>query len=167
MGVDEHRTKAPTSVRVAIVTVSDTRTEADDFSGKAIAEILTGAGHKVLRKTIVKDDVREIQRVLRELFETPEVEAIVMNGGTGISKKDVTLEAVEQFQEKVLPGFGELFRALSYQEIGPAAQLSRATAFVAEGKVVFCIPGSEKASRLAASRLIAPELGHILWEARR
>lgn len=167
MGVDDHRKKAPKSVTVAIITVSDTRTEEDDFSGKAIAEIMTNAGHKVTRRNIVNDEVTEIQRALRELLEDEDAQAVIISGGTGIAKRDVTLEAVAHFDEKSMPGFGELFRALSYQEIGSAAMISRASAFVSEGKIVFCLPGSEKAVRLACTRLIAPELGHLVWEARR
>lgn len=167
MGVEEHRSKAPKSVRVAIITVSDTRTEADDTSGRAISELLKDAGHQILRRIIVKDDLQQIQKALREFIEDEQVQAVVMNGGTGVARRDVTLEALATFQEKPLPGFGELFRALSYQEIGSAAFMSRATAFVTEGKVVFCLPGSEKAVRMAVSKLIAPELGHVVWEAQR
>lgn len=167
MGVEDHRAKASGSVRFAIITVSDTRTEKDDQSGKAIAELMQDSGHICHRKIIVKDDVSEIQKVLREMIEDPQVQAVVLNGGTGVSRRDVTLEAVAHFEAKPMPGFGELFRALSYQEIGSAAMMSRASAFVAEGKAVFCTPGSEKAVRLAVSRLIAPELGHLVWEANR
>ncbi|MGQ9588235.1 MAG: MogA/MoaB family molybdenum cofactor biosynthesis protein, partial [Thermoplasmata archaeon] len=116
---------------------------------------------------IVKDDAQEIQRALRELVEDPEVQAVIMNGGTGLAERDVTLEAVSHFKEKDIPGFGELFRMLSFQEIGSAAMMSRAAGFVTEGKVVFCLPGSEKAVRLATSELIGPELGHIVWELQR
>jgi len=167
VGVDEHKSKAPKSVKVAVITVSDTRTEKDDYSGMAIGDVLSNAGHRLTRRVIVKDDVQEIQRVLRELIEDDEVQAVVVNGGTGISTRDVTLESVSTFQEKALPGFGELFRALSYQEIGSAAIMSRAAAFVTERKIVFCVPGSEKAARLATEKLIAPELGHAVWEAQR
>lgn len=167
MGVDEHRGKAPKSVKIAIITVSDTRTEKDDYSGKAIAGIMTDSGHKVARRRIVKDEVSEIQGALRELLEDEDVQAVIINGGTGIAKRDVTLEAVAHFEEKSLPGFGELFRALSYEEIGSAAMMSRAAAIVTEGKIVFCLPGSEKAVRLATTKLIAPELGHLVWEAQR
>ena len=167
MGVDEHRGKAPKSVRFAVITVSDTRTERDDLSGKAITDLLEKAGHNSLRRIIVKDDVQEIQRALRELIEDDAVQAVVMNGGTGVAKRDVTLEAVSHFEEKAIPGFGELFRALSYEEIGSAAMMSRAAAFVSEQKVVFCLPGSEKAVRIAVANLIAPELGHLVWEANR
>ncbi len=164
MGVDEHRCKAPKSVSMAIITVSDTRTDKDDASGDAIIALASAAGHRIVRKAIVKDDVHEIQRALRELFEDKDVQVVVMNGGTGVTKRDVTLEAVSHFEEKPIPGFGELFRALSYQDVGSAAMLSRAAAFVSEGKVVFCLPGSERAVRLGVSKLILPELGHVVWE---
>jgi len=167
MGVDDHRQKAPKCVRLAIITVSDTRTEKDDSSGMAIAEIMVGAGHEVVRKIMTKDDAGEIQKALRELIEDESVQAVILNGGTGIARRDVTMEAIQHFQEKTMPGFGELFRMLSYQEIGSAAMISRAAAFVSERKVVFCLPGSEKAVRLACSKLVAPELGHLVWEAQR
>ncbi len=150
-----------------MLTVSSTRVEADDYSGNAIIELLASAGHKFASKIIVKDEVQEIQRALRGFIEDGSVEAVIINGGTGVARADVTLEAVDSFVEKLLPGFGELFRALSYQEIGSAAMMSRSNAFISEGKPVFCIPGSEKAVRLAVQKLIAPELGHLLWEARR
>ena len=167
MGVEEHRAKAPRTVKVAIVTVSDTRTEADDYSGNVIRDLLVAAGHKVPRRLIVKDDVLEIQKALRDLIEDPGVEAVVTSGGTGLAHRDVTLEAVGHFEEKHIPGFGELFRMLSFEEVGGAAMMSRATAFVTEGKIVFCLPGSEKAVRLATTRLIAPEVAHMVWEAGR
>lgn len=167
MGVDEHRSKSPKSVHFAVLTVSSTRTDIDDYSGKAIIGLLEAEGHKLARKMIVKDDIQEIQGALRDFVEDGEVQVVVVNGGTGVAKADVTLEAVAHFEEKQLPGFGELFRALSYQEIGSAAMMSRASAFVSEGKPVFCIPGSEKAVRLAVAKLIAPELGHLVWEANR
>jgi len=167
VGADEHKSKAPKSVKVAVITVSDTRSEKDDFSGNAISELLTAAGHIIVRKDIVKDDQELIRAALRGLIEDANVQAVVLNGGTGVSSRDVTLEAVHDFEEKQLPGFGELFRMLSYAEIGSAAIMSRATAFATEGKAVFCLPGSEKAVRLATTKLIAPELGHLVWEAGR
>jgi len=167
MGVDEHRSKAPKSVSFSVITVSDTRTEEDDLSGKAIVELLERSGHRQVRKVIVRDDLTEIQRALRESIEDSRTQAIIINGGTGVARRDVTLDAVSHFEEKNLPGFGELFRSLSYEEIGSAAMMSRATAFVSEGKIVFCLPGSEKAVRLAVDKLIAPELGHLVWEANR
>jgi molybdenum cofactor biosynthesis protein B len=167
MGVEDHRQRAPKTVGLAVITVSDTRTETDDLSGKAITDTMAKAGHRVLRRIIVKDEVQEILKALRELIEDDAVQAVVMSGGTGIARRDVTLEAIMPFQEKSIPGFGELFRVLSYNEVGSAAMISRASAFVTEGKVVFCLPGSEKAVRLAVERLIAPELGHMVWEAQR
>jgi molybdenum cofactor biosynthesis protein B len=167
LGAEEHREKAPKSARFAVITISDTRTVRDDLSGKAVIELMEAGGHESVKKVIVRDEASEIQRALREMIEDPRVQAIVMNGGTGISKRDVTLEAVARFEEKQIPGFGELFRALSYKEIGSAAMMSRAVAFVSESKIVFCLPGSEKAVRMAVSQLIAPELGHMVWEANR
>lgn len=167
MGAEEHREKAPKSVIYAIITVSDTRTEENDYSGMAISEVMSAAGHRLTKRVVVRDDVGEIQSHLRGLIEDPEVQVVIVNGGTGISRRDVTLEAVSHFGEKSLPGFGELFRMLSFKEIGSAAQMSRAAAFLTEGKLVFCLPGSEKAVRLAVRELIAPEIGHMVWEANR
>jgi molybdenum cofactor biosynthesis protein B len=167
MGAEDHKSKAPKSVKIAVITVSDTRTDKDDFSGNAIMDIARLSGHESLRKVIVKDSPDDIQKALREMLEDSNVQAIVVNGGTGVSMRDLTLEAVAPFEEKILPGFGELFRMLSFDEIGSAAFMSRAVAFVTKGKAVFCIPGSEKAVRLAMTKLIAPELGHLVWEARR
>lgn len=167
MGVDEHRERAPKSVEFAVITVSDTRSEADDYSGKAIIDVMSSRGHKCVSKVIVRDDVQDIQKTLREFIETPGIKAIIVNGGTGVAKRDVTLEAIEEYQEKEIPGFGELFRALSYQEVGSAAMMSRACAFVSEGKPVFCLPGSKNAVTLAVERLIAPEISHLVWEANR
>lgn len=167
MSVEEHKSKAPKCVDLAIITVSDTRTEIDDLSGRAIADIMAKAGHRIVRRTIVKDEVEGIQKALRELIEDDGIQAVVINGGTGIARRDVTLEAITPFQEKGIPGFGELFRSLSYDQVGNAAIMSRASAFVTEGKIVFCLPGSEKAVRLATEKLIAPELGHMVWEAQR
>ncbi len=167
MGTDEHRHKAPKSVGFGVITVSDTRTEKDDLSGNAIVETMTSAGHTFVRKVIVKDEVGQIQKALREMLEDAAMSAVIIDGGTGVSKRDVTLEAALDFEEKALPGFGELFRVLSFEEVGSAAMMSRATAFVTEGKVVFCLPGSERAVRLAITRLVAPEVAHMVWEANR
>jgi len=167
MGVEDHRSRAPKSVSFAVITVSDTRTDKDDASGSSITQLMERAGHKSIRKAIVKDDIAEIQRVLRESIEDPRIQTVIISGGTGVARRDVTLEAIAHFEEKPLPGFGELFRALSFHEIGGAAMMSRATAFVSEGKIVFCIPGSEKAVRLATEKLIVPEIGHLVWEANR
>jgi molybdopterin adenylyltransferase len=167
MGVEEHRKKALKSVNCAVITVSDTRTEQTDDSGKMIISILRGHGHSVDGYRIVKDDIEQIQGALREFMENPKIQAIVLNGGTGVTSRDNTLEAIGDFKEKDLPGFGELFRSLSFQEIGAAAMLSRAFAFVSERKVVFALPGSTAAVKLATESLIANELGHIVSEVNR
>lgn len=164
MGAEEHRKKSIKSVVCAVITVSDTRTEETDESGRRIREILESKGHSVKKYALVKDDIQKIQSILRECMEDNEVSAIILNGGTGVSMRDGTIEAIESFSEKDLPGFGELFRILSYEEIGAAAMLSRAAAFVSEGKAVFAIPGSTAAVGLAVEKLIAPELGHLVSE---
>ena len=167
MGEEGHRVNSPKSIKFAVITVSDTQTEADDRSGDAITQLMQRAGHKSIRKAIVKNGIPEIQRALREFIEDPRIQAVLINGGTGVARRDVTLEAVSHFEEKPLPGFGELFRALGFQEMGSEAMMSRATAFVSEGKIVFCLPDSEKAVKLATEKLIAPELGRIVSEANR
>jgi len=167
MGAEEHRAKAAKQVVCAVITVSDTRTKETDGSGAAIMESLKSHGHDVKRYSIVIDDVPMIQKALREAMEDKSVQAVILNGGTGVTSRDSTIEAIEDFKGKELPGFGELFRALSYQEIGAAAMLSRAVAFVSEGKIVFALPGSTAAVKLATEKLIASELGHIVSEATR
>ena len=167
MGADDHRAKAAKKAICAVITVSDTRTKETDGSGAAIMESLKSHGHEVKRYAIVKDDVPMIQNALREAMEDGAVQAVILNGGTGVTSRDSTIEAIDSFKEKELPGFGELFRALSYQEVGAAAMLSRAVAFVSEGKIVFALPGSTAAVKLATEKLIAGELGHIVSEANR
>jgi len=167
MGADEHRAKAAKSVVCAVITVSDTRTEESDTSGKTIIEILKSHGHEAKGYAIVKDDISMIQGRLREFIEDKAIQAVILNGGTGITSRDRTIEAVRDFAEKELPGFGELFRSLSYEEIGAAAMMSRAIAFVCEKKMIFALPGSTAAVKLAAEKLIAGELGHMVWEANR
>ena len=164
MGHLEHKHHAPKSVKCAVITVSDTRDETQDTSGQAIVELLSQAGHEPVYLGIVKDDAGQIIGKLDEGLNDATIQAVVLNGGTGIGKHDITIEAVEPFLDKTLHGFGETFRMLSYDEIGSAAIMSRALAGVSRGKIVFCIPGSENASRLAVSRLIAPELGHLVYE---
>ncbi len=159
----EHAGHPPLSVAVHIVVVSSTRTPETDRSGPAIAAALEAGGHRVVRREIVPDDPGRIAEVLAEVVGGPH-RAVIFAGGTGISLRDGTFEAVDGALDKRLPGFGELFRMLSYQEIGPAAMLSRATAGVVGDTVVFAIPGSAGAGRLATERLIAPELGHLLRE---
>lgn len=165
MGAPDHRRQAAGqgAVPLAIVTVSDTRTPETDVSGKLIRELAEAAGHQVVAHRIVPDEPGQVAAALVELAEG-EARLIVFNGGTGISRRDRTYDVISQALEKTLPGFGELFRMLSYQEVGAAAMLSRATAGVYRGKVVFSTPGSPNAVRLAMEKLILPEIQHLAWE---
>jgi molybdenum cofactor biosynthesis protein B len=149
-----------------VVTCSDTRTPDDDRSGDAIRALLKAHHHRVTGSTIVKDDPKAIGAVLKRLGRDADTQAIIMTGGTGLSQRDSTFETVDQLLDKRIDGFGELFRWLSFQDIGAAAMLSRATAGLYRDKVVFSLPGSEGAVRLAMERLILPELGHAVWLAR-
>lgn len=162
-----HRAEAPRTVRCRVVTVSDTRTEETDRGGGAVVELLAQQGHEVAGKTIVPDDPARVREALRAGIETPEVDVVIATGGTGITRRDGTYEVVSALLDKRIDGFGELFRALSYQEIGPAAMLSRACAGLARGTIVISLPGSENAVRLAMTKLVVPELGHMVREARR
>ena len=163
----EHRAAAPTSVRCYVLTISDSRTEATDTSGRAIQDLLSGKGHQVTGRQILPDDPARVRAALRAQLANPDVQAILTTGGTGISSRDNSYEAIDSLLEKRLTGFGELFRALSYQEIGAAAILSRACAGTSQGKVILSVPGSEHAVRLAMTKLILPELGHLVREAAR
>jgi molybdenum cofactor biosynthesis protein B len=163
MSYTEHKALSrDTPVRCAVVTVSDTRTEADDHSGALMKDRLARAGHEIAAYRIVPDEPAVIEALLDELVGT--VEVILFNGGTGISRRDRTYEALAARLEKTLPGFGELFRMLSYQEIGSGGMLSRATAGVYRDTFVFSTPGSTNAVALAMDRLILPELPHLVWE---
>ncbi len=156
----DHKSHAPTSVKCGIVTSSDSRTEATDDSGKLIRELLLKAGHKVLFYAIVKDEAKAIADAVEQASWT--CDAIITNGGTGLARRDVTIAALLPVFEKTLPGFGELFRSLSFKEIGSAAMLSGAIAGVYHGRLVFCLPGSPDACRLALEKLVVPELGHAV-----
>src|SRR5918992_6150777 len=145
----EHKAHAPSSIACYIITVSDTRTEATDASGRAIAELLTSAGHRVAGRTIVKDDPALVRSIVERHVAAREVQAIITTGGTGISSRDSTFEAIDALLEKRLDGFGELFRMLSYEQIGSAAMMSRASAGLAGRTIVVSLPGSEAAVRLA------------------
>ena len=162
-----HRAAAPKTTRCRVVTVSDTRTEETDRGGGAIVELLAQEGHDVAGKTIVRDDPERVRGALQAGIETPDVDVVITTGGTGITRRDGTYEVVSALLDKRIDGFGELFRALSYEEIGPAAMLSRACAGLAAGTIVISLPGSENAVRLAMTKLILPELGHMVREARR
>lgn len=167
MGHKEHRAHAPAVVGCVIVTVSDTRTSETDDSGALIRKFLEMQGHRVASFYLIKDEPAEVQKLLNTVTLNPDVQAVILTGGTGVSKRDGTYEAVVELLEKRLDGFGELFRSLSYQEIGSAAMMSRAVAGAYRGKVVISIPGSEAAVRLAMEKLILPELGHLVREVNR
>ena len=161
----QHKTQAPKSVRCYIVTVSDTRTDATDTSGRAIAELLAGAGHEVVGRAIVKDEPALVRGAIERQLASMDVQVVIATGGTGITSRDSTFEAVDALLEKRLDGFGELFRMLSFQQIGSAAMMSRASAGLAIGKIVISLPGSEASVRLAMERLLLPELGHLVQQA--
>ena len=164
MSATDHRRRAPACVRCFVLTVSDTRTLQTETSGRAIADLLEAAGHAVSGRDLVRDDPPEVTRVVREQISKRDAQVIITTGGTGVARRDSTYEAITALLDKRIDGFGELFRLLSYHDIGPAAMLSRATAGVAGGCAIFMLPGSEHAVRLAMEKLILPELGHLVYE---
>jgi len=151
-------------VRVAVVTASDTRTPENDTGGDLIVQRVTEAGHEVVHREIVGDDPELIGGLLDRIVETTDAQLVLVTGGTGIAPRDTTYDAIAQRLEKTMPGFGELFRMLSFEEVGAAAMLSRAVAGVYRGRVVVSMPGSPNAVRLAMDRLIVPEIAHLAWE---
>jgi len=165
--VHRHRDSAPDTVRVAVLTISDTRTPETDTGGDTIDELMRGAGHEVVERDIVGDDATRIRTELLDLFARSDVDAVITTGGTGISARDTTYEVVDRMLEKRLDGFGEIFRMLSYEEIGAAAVLSRAVAGTVGNKLVACLPGSRNAVRLAVEKLIVPEIAHVVFELRK
>ena len=167
MSVAEHKTRAPRTVRCAVITISDTRTETTDTAGRAIADLLVQANHGVVHRTIVKDDADMIRGAIERQRANPDAHAVITTGGTGITSRDSTYEVVASMLQKRLDGFGELFRMLSYQDIGPAAMMSRACAGLVAGRVLIALPGSEAAVRLAMDKLVLPELGHMVEQAGR
>ena len=162
--VQEHREAAPESVGCVVITVSDTRTPETDRSGAIMRQRLEGAGHRIVGYEIVRDEPDQINRVLDTWTTVDDCRAILFNGGTGIARRDTTYDVIAARLEKTLPGFGELFRWLSYQEIGAAAMLSRATAGVFQGRLVISTPGSSNAVTLAMDKLVAAELAHLVYE---
>src|SRR6184192_35255 len=164
MGHQEHKTGLPESIGCMVITCSDSRTVETDTSGAAIMEMLKEGGHRVAAYHLVKDEPGAITDLIKQGAKDPAVQAIIINGGTGISRRDSTFEAVDGMLEKRLEGFGEVFRYLTYQEIGSPAIMSRATAGIIKGRVLFSTPGSENAVRLAMEKLILPELGHLIKE---
>ncbi len=164
MSSQEHRQKATAqgSIALAIVTVSDTRTPKTDESGQIIRTLAEGAGHRITGYRIVKDEPEQVADAL-EQFVNSEARLVIFNGGTGISQRDRTYDVISRKLEKVLPGFGEIFRMLSYEQVGAAAMLSRAIAGVYKNKVVISTPGSPDAVRLAMEKLILAEIQHLAW----
>lgn len=163
----EHKATAPRSIGCWVLTVSDTKTPETDTSGEVIRRLLLEAGHRVIGSAIVRDEPKDVQRVIREACANDEVGAVIATGGTGITSRDSTYEAIEALLDKRLPGFGELFRMLSYQEVGAAAMLSRAQLGVHARRIVVSLPGSPNACRLALEKLIIPELSHLIREVSR
>lgn len=163
MAVHEHKNKAHRTVRCAVITLSDTRDETTDKSGQRIKALLAEHEQPVVSYQILKDEPDQITAAVQALLARPDVDVILTNGGTGIAPRDTTFEAIQGLLEKEIPGFGEMFRMLSYEDIGSAAMLTRATAGVAQGKVVISLPGSTGAVELAMTKLVLPELGHMLF----
>jgi molybdopterin adenylyltransferase len=163
----EHKAHAPSEVRCYVLTISDTRTSETDTGGRAIADLLAEGGHTIAGRSIVRDDPALVATTIRQQLASSDVQAVITTGGTGITSRDSTYEAVTGLFSKQLDGFGELFRMLSYQEIGAAAMLSRACAGLVNGRIVIALPGSEHAVRLAMTKLVLPELGHLVREASR
>jgi molybdenum cofactor biosynthesis protein B len=160
----EHKAAAPAAVRCFVLTVSDTRTAETDTSGTTIVSLLTAAGHVVVGRRIVRDEPDEVTAIVREQASRGDVDVVITTGGTGITSRDSTYEAIQTLLDKHLDGFGELFRMLSYQDIGPAAMLSRACAGTAGRTVVVALPGSQGAVRLGLEKLLIPELGHLVQQ---
>ena len=165
MSQGEHKSQAPAWVRCYVLTISDTRTPDTDTSGRAIADLLDSAGHVVVGRAIVRDDLTAVRDAVQRQLANPDVQVVITTGGTGITSRDSTYEAIAAMLEKRLDGFGELFRMLSYEQVGPSAMMSRACAGLVAGRIVISLPGSEGAVRLAMDRLILPELAHLVQQA--
>jgi molybdenum cofactor biosynthesis protein B len=165
MGLEEHRREAPDQLRFAVITISDTRTEATDKGGDTLARAIEGAGHLVQTRERVRDQVRDITVAVRRAATDPEVDLVLTTGGTGIAPRDVTFDTLREVFDSEIPGFGELFRWLSYKEIGSATLLSRALGGLIKGKVVLALPGSPKALELAMNEIVLKEAGHLVSQA--
>ncbi len=162
-GRDEHRAAGPEAIKVALLTISDTRTPETDTSGDYLAEVLTTGGHVVVDRVIVKDEADSIRATLTT-FLAGDAQVVISSGGTGIAGRDVTIPVVESLIKKPMPGFGELFRMLSYEEVKGAAMLSRALGGLAEGGLIFALPGSRNAVKTAWEKLLKDELSHLVFE---
>jgi molybdenum cofactor biosynthesis protein B len=167
MGHLEHKKSAPVKLNFAVITVTDTRGEKEDKGGETMVNTISEGGHTIIDRFIVKDERGEIQSLVKDLLKSEGIDLIVLTGGSGIAKRDVTIESLLPLIEKKIDGFGELFRYLSYLDIGSSAMLSRAMAGVACEKVIVSLPGSVKAVKLALEKLLLPEAGHMVMEARK
>lgn len=163
---EQHQRKAEKRLRVAVMTISDSRQLSNDTSGQLIVDQFSKAGHEIVERVIVRDEPSEICSMVGQIIGRHAVDALLLTGGTGLTPRDQTPEAIESLLDATIPGFGELFRMLSYQEIGAAAMLSRATAGRIGKSLVFCMPGSTAAVRLAVEKLLLPELPHLVLHAR-
>ena len=164
---DEHKADAPEQIRCAVVTVSDTRTLETDTGGKLVVDSLTSAGHLVAAREIIPDEPAKMRPLLESFRDRDDIDAVLMTGGTGMTSRDQTFETVTSLLTKPLPGYGELFRMLSYDEIGPATMLSRATGGLMQRTVLLTMPGSRAAVQLAMDKIILPELNHLVRESHR
>jgi molybdenum cofactor biosynthesis protein B len=168
MSYQQHKDiAAGTTARCAIITLSDTRTIANDISGKKIAELLAHSNHTVIQHDVLKDDPTELETRLKQLLSQTDLDVILTTGGTGISRRDQTIGVVQKLIQQPLEGFGELFRMLSYEQIGSGAMLSRACGGIAGNQLIFAMPGSPAAVELAMTKLILPELKHLLHQLRK
>ncbi|MBO3839951.1 MAG: MogA/MoaB family molybdenum cofactor biosynthesis protein [Thermoproteota archaeon] len=163
----KHKEAAPKNLGFAIVTISDSRTLETDESGNIAFKILISNGYDVIERVLIPNDADRIRKKIRDLVKDKRVDVVITIGGTGLSKRDLTVETVSKIVEKKINGFGELFRAISYSEIGVSAMLSRAFGGVASGKIILCLPGSQNAVELAIRKLVIPEIRHMIREARR
>ncbi|MGD8565146.1 MAG: MogA/MoaB family molybdenum cofactor biosynthesis protein [Candidatus Bathyarchaeota archaeon] len=167
--MSEHNLNVEISANFAVLTTSDSRNKETDVSGKIANELIkrASAGHKILDYRIIKNDSTLLKTTINKFLENQKINVVITIGGTGISKRDVTVQTINEILDRKIEGFGELFRHLSYQEIGEAAMISRATAGTINGKLIFCLPGSKNAVKLALQKLVLPALGHMLTEANR
>lgn len=165
--VQEHRADAPASLNLAVLTVSDTRTVETDTSGSRVVELATASGHRIAHRDLVPDEPERIRMMIQSFLKTLELDAILITGGTGVSTRDQTFETVSTLLTRPIPGYGELFRMLSYAEIGPACMLSRAVGGLIGKVAIFVMPGSRAAVELAMIKVILPELPHLVREARK
>jgi len=163
----QHKSHAPRTVSFMVITVSDSRTADTDTSGQLIGRLLLEAGHRVARYALAKDEAAQVEAAILEGLDDADVQILVLNGGTGMSIRDGTFEVVSRLLEKRIDGFGELFRMLSWDQVGSAAMMSRAVAGTCRGKAIFSIPGSPRAAELALKSLIIPEAGHLVFEVHR